>query len=189
MDSLRIKTVGEISEQGAFVGPVSLSENDKTGIASARKVSKSKKVMLPDVASAKGDEATNIHYRHMAGHQVAATDIAPKIIETGLETLTIEPVRKRPKIAATETAHWPVIDPSLIESTQVAKTALLQPYRPSHISPPAGTIAREVHGLQHSCRAAIWAVALLELRKQHGDPQARAFPDHICLSPHRLIFA
>ncbi|WOG27684.1 hypothetical protein [Endozoicomonas sp. 8E] len=165
--------------QAPFVGS-SLSENiDKTGTAFARKVTLSGELMPTDVASAKRDEAANIHCMRNVGQKVAATDIPSKIIETGLETLPIEPVKKRPKIAATETAHWSVIDPSLIESTQVAKTALLQPYRPSHISPPAGTIAREVHGLQHSCRAAIWALALLELRKRHGNPLARAFPDQM----------
>ncbi|WOG27685.1 hypothetical protein [Endozoicomonas sp. 8E] len=179
MDLLPGNTIGGTREQVPF-DDSRLSENiDKTGNAFARKVSISEELMPTEVASAKWVEANNIHDRHNAAHKLTATDIPLKIIETGLETLTIEPVKKRLKIAATEAAHWPVIDPSLIESTQVAKTALLQPYRPSHISPPAGTIAREVHGLQHSCRAAIWAVALLELRKQHGEPLARAFPDHM----------
>ncbi|WP_422139662.1 hypothetical protein [Endozoicomonas sp. ALC020] len=177
MDSLLGKTVGGTREETPFAGS-SLSENiDKTGTAFARKVSISRELMPTDVASAKRDEAANIHCMRNVGQEVAATDIPPKIIETGLETLTIEPVKKRRKIAATETAHWPVIDPSLIESTQVAKTALLQPYRPSNIFPSAQTIARQVHGLQHSCRTAIWAVALLQQRKLHGDRLARAFPD------------
>ncbi|WOG27687.1 HD domain-containing protein [Endozoicomonas sp. 8E] len=179
MDLLPGNTIGGTREQVPF-DDSRLSESiDKTGTAFARKVSISGELMPTEVASAKWVDADNNDFWHKAGHKLAATDIPPKIIETGLETLTIEPAKKRLKIAATEAAHWPVIDSSLIESTQVAKTALLQPYRPSHISPPAGTIAREVHGVQHSCRAAIWAVALLELRKQHGDPQARAFPDHM----------
>ncbi|WP_257282444.1 HD domain-containing protein, partial [Endozoicomonas sp. ISHI1] len=180
MDSLGITTVGETTEQAFFAACVSSSENiDKTGIAFTREVSRSEEVMLPAVASAQQDETINSDFTRKAGHKVAITDITPKIIEAGLETLTIEPVYKRPKLADTETANFPVIDPSLIESTQVAKIALLQSYRPSDISPPAETIAREVHGLQHSCRAAIWAVALLQQRKLHGDPQALAFPDHM----------
>ncbi|WP_422139659.1 hypothetical protein [Endozoicomonas sp. ALC020] len=156
-----------------------LSENiDKTGSAFARKVSISEELMPTDVASAKWVDADNNDFSHKTGHKRAATDILPKIIETELETLTIEPV-KRPKIAATETAHWPVIDQSLIESTQVAKTALLQPYSPDSIAPPAQAIAREVHGVQHSCRTAIWAVALLQQRKLHGDRLAREFPDQM----------
>ncbi|WP_448215445.1 hypothetical protein [Endozoicomonas sp. 2B-B] len=156
-----------------------LSENiDKTGSAFARKVSISEELMPTDVASAKWVDADNNDFSHKTGHKRAATDILPKIIETGLETLTIEPV-KRPKIAATETAHWPVIDPSLIESTQVAKTALLQPYCPNSIAPHAQAIAREVHGVQHSCRTAIWAVALLQQRKLHGDRLAWEFPDQM----------
>ncbi|WP_422473480.1 hypothetical protein [Endozoicomonas sp. ALB032] len=156
-----------------------LSENiDKTGSAFARKVSISEELMPTDVASAKWVDADNNDFSHKIGHKRAATDILPKTIETGLETLTIEPV-KRPKIAATETAHWPVIDPSLIESTQIAKTALLQPYSPDSIAPPAQAIARKVHGVQHSCRTAIWAVALLQQRKLHGDRLAREFPDQM----------
>ncbi|WP_422473476.1 hypothetical protein [Endozoicomonas sp. ALB032] len=156
-----------------------LSENiDKTGSAFARKVRISGELMPTDVASAKWVDADNNDFSHKTGHKRAATDILPKIIETELETLTIEPV-KRPKIAATETAHWPVIDQSLIESTQVAKTALLQPYCPEGIAPPAQAIAREVHGVQHSCRTAIWAVALLQQRKLHGDRLAREFPDQM----------
>ncbi|WP_257282347.1 hypothetical protein [Endozoicomonas sp. ISHI1] len=176
MDSLRIKTI----EQTCFAACVSSSDNiDKTGTAFAREVSRSEDVMLPAVASAKQDEAINSDFMCKAGHKVAVTDIAPKIIDTELETLTTEPVKMRPKTTNTETANFPVIDPSLIESTQVAKIALLQPYRPSDISPPAETITREVHGLQHSCRAAIWAVALLQQRKLHGDSQALAFPGHM----------
>ncbi|WP_422139663.1 hypothetical protein [Endozoicomonas sp. ALC020] len=176
MDPLPIKT----TEQPAFAGCIRSSGNSaKTGVAFAKKVSISEKLMRPDVASEKWNQAIKIDCQ--AGHKrnVTVAEITSKISGTSLAALTIEPLKKRPKIAATETAHWPVIDPSLIESTQVAKTALLQPYRPSHISPPAGTIAREVHGLQHSCRAAIWAVALLQQRKLHGDPLAWAFPDQM----------
>uniref|UniRef100_UPI0021487EFD hypothetical protein n=1 Tax=Endozoicomonas sp. ISHI1 TaxID=2825882 RepID=UPI0021487EFD len=178
MDSLRIETI----EQAFFAGCVSSSENiDKTGIAFAREVSRSEDVMLPAVASAKQDEVINSDFTRKLGHKAAIIDIAPKIIETGLETVTIEPAGKRRKLAATETetANLPIIDQSLIESTQVAKTALFLHYRPNSIAPHAQTIARPVHGLQHSCRTAIWAVALLQQRKLHGDSQALAFPDHM----------
>ncbi|WOG27686.1 hypothetical protein [Endozoicomonas sp. 8E] len=179
MDLLPSNTLGGTREQAPF-DDSRLSENiDKTGNAFARKVSISEELMPTDVASAKWVDANNIHDRHNAGHKLTATDIPPKIIETGQETLTIEPVKKRPKIAETETTKLPIIDPSLIESTQVAKTALLQPYSPDSIAPHAQAIARQVHGLQHSCRTAIWAVALLQQRKLHGDLLARAFPDHM----------
>ncbi|WP_257252618.1 MULTISPECIES: hypothetical protein, partial [unclassified Endozoicomonas] len=116
MDSLRIKTI----EQTCFAACVSSSDNiDKTGTAFAREVSRSEDVMLPAVASAKQDEAINSDFMCKAGHKVAVTDIAPKIIDTELETLTTEPVKMRPKTTNTETANFPVIDPSLIESTQV----------------------------------------------------------------------
>ncbi|WOG27693.1 hypothetical protein [Endozoicomonas sp. 8E] len=180
MDPLRIKTVGEIIQQGAFADLASLSENlDKTGSAFARKVSISEELMPTNVASEKWVDADNNDFWHKAGQKVAVTDIAPKITKTWLETLPIGLVKKRPKIAETETAHWPVIDPSLIESTQVAKTALLQHYCPNSVAPQAQAIARPIHGLQHSCRTAIWAVALLQQRKLHGDPLARAFPDQM----------
>ncbi|WOG27683.1 hypothetical protein [Endozoicomonas sp. 8E] len=183
MDSLPSKTVGGTTEQLSFAGSIPSSDNSgNTGVAFAtRKVSGRDEVMLPGAASEKWDQAIKIDCQ--AGHKrnVTVADITSKISGTSLAALTSEPVEKCPKIGKTETepAHWPVIDPSLIESTQVAKTALLQPYHPSHISPSAQTIAREVHGVQHSCRTAIWAVALLELRKQHGDPLARAFPDQM----------
>ncbi|WP_422136526.1 hypothetical protein [Endozoicomonas sp. ALD040] len=179
MDSLPGYTVDGTREQAPFEDS-RLSENiDKTGSAFARKVSISGELMPTDVASANWFDADNNDFRRKTAHKLAATDIPPKIIATGLETLTIEPVKKRPKIAATETAHLPVIDPSLIESTQVAKSALLQHYCPNIIVPHAQAIARPVHGVQHSCRTAIWAVALLQQRKLHGDRLARAFPDHM----------
>ncbi|WP_422452050.1 hypothetical protein [Endozoicomonas sp. ALC066] len=183
MDSLPRKTVGGTTEQLSFAGCIPSSDNSvNKGVAFAtRKVSELEEVMLPGAASEKWNQAIKIDCQ--AGHKrnVTVADITSKISGTSLATLTSEPVEKCPSIGETETepAHWPVIDPSLIESTQVAKTALLQPYRPSHISPSAQTIAREVHGLQHSCRAAIWAVALLQQRKLHGDRLAREFPDQM----------
>ncbi|WP_448215451.1 hypothetical protein [Endozoicomonas sp. 2B-B] len=181
MDSLPRKTVGGTTEQLSFAGCIPSSDNSvNTGVAFAtRKVSELEEVMLPGAASEKWNQAIKIDCQ--AGHKrnVTVADITSKISSTSLATLISEPVEKCPKTGETETAHWPVIDPSLIESTQVAKTALLQPYRPSHISPPAGTIARKVHGLQHSCRAAIWAVALLQQRKLHGDRLAWEFPDQM----------
>uniref|UniRef100_UPI0021486245 hypothetical protein n=1 Tax=Endozoicomonas sp. ISHI1 TaxID=2825882 RepID=UPI0021486245 len=182
MDLPGIKTVSEKTEQASFAGCIVSSNNaNQTGTAFAREVSRSEEVMVPAVACAKWDEAIEIDFLRKVGHKVAATDIATQIIETGPETLTIEPARKGPKLAATETetANLPIIDQSLIESTQVAKTALLLHYRPSSIAPHAQTIARLIHGLQHSCRTAIWAVALLQQRKLHGDPRALAFPDHM----------
>ncbi|WP_257282495.1 hypothetical protein, partial [Endozoicomonas sp. ISHI1] len=180
MDLPGIKTVSEKTEQASFVGCIGSSNNaNRTGTAFAREVSKSEELMLPAVACAKWDEAIEMDFMGKAAHKVAVTDIAPKIIETALETLNIEPVNKRPKFAELQTAHLPIIDQSLIESTQVAKTALLLHYRPNSIAPHDQTIARPVHGLQHSCRTAIWAVALLQQRKLHGDPQALAFLDHM----------
>ena len=76
--------------------------------------------------------------------------------------------------AKTESSDLPAIDKSLIDSSKVVKTVLLQSYR---FSPNLPTIARPVHGLQHSCRTAIWALSVLQLRKQQHDPQALAFPD------------
>ena len=82
---------------------------------------------------------------------------------------------KREK-ADTESSDLPAIDKSLIDSSKVVKTVLLQSYR---FSPNLRTIARPVHGLQHSCRTAIWALSVLQLRKQQHDPLALAFPDNM----------
>lgn len=64
----------------------------------------------------------------------------------------------------------------LIDSGEAVRKALLQSYHPT--SEPQA-IARPVHGLQHSCRTAIWALSILQLRKLQHDPQALAFPDHM----------
>ncbi|WP_257282743.1 hypothetical protein [Endozoicomonas sp. SESOKO1] len=180
MDSLN--TAGKTTEQASYAGGVRSDNIDKTGIAFARDVGRNEQLMLPVVASVKGDESVvnvDLSRKDVHKHKVTVSDIALKITETALDTVTIEPAHKCVKTAAIEPASLPVIDQSLIESTQVVKTALLMHYRPNSILSHAQPIARPVHGLQHSCRTAIWAVALLQQRKLHGDPQALAFPDHM----------
>ncbi|MBO9494078.1 pentapeptide repeat-containing protein [Thalassotalea sp. G20_0] len=79
-----------------------------------------------------------------------------------------------------ETSSFPIIDLPFIKSIEIpVKTALLQEYHPSSFLPPSQTIARPIHGLQHSCRTAIWALAILQQRKQQQDPRALNFPEHL----------
>ncbi|MGO0305458.1 pentapeptide repeat-containing protein [Endozoicomonas acroporae] len=79
-----------------------------------------------------------------------------------------------------ETSSLPIIDQSFIKSIEIpVKTALLQEYHPSSFLPPSQTIARLIHGLQHSCRSAIWALAILQQRKQQQDHRALTFPEHL----------
>ena len=120
---------------------------------------------------------------HNMGVSVAFSKRDPAAIGTALQSSVTarrsqytEPSLKhliRDKAAA-ESSDLPAIDKSLIDSSKVVKTVLLQSYR---FSPNLPTIARPVHGLQHSCRTAIWALSVLQLRKQQHDPQALAFPD------------
>ncbi|WBA81096.1 hypothetical protein [Endozoicomonas sp. GU-1] len=79
-----------------------------------------------------------------------------------------------------ETSSLPIINQSLIKSIEIpVKTALLQEYHPSSFLPPSQTIARPIHGLQHSCRSAIWALAILQQRKQQHDHRALSFPEQL----------
>ncbi len=72
----------------------------------------------------------------------------------------------------------PVLDRRILEDMEIPiKTCLLQPYQPSSYQPDTLAIARPVHGVQHACRTAIWALALLQLRRQLGDQSALDFPD------------
>ncbi len=82
---------------------------------------------------------------------------------------------KRRKIDI-ETPSLPVTNKLLIDSGEAVRTVLLQSYHPASESQ---AIARPVHGLQHSCRTAIWALSILQLRKLQHDPEALAFPDHM----------
>ncbi|MGI2029528.1 hypothetical protein [Endozoicomonas acroporae] len=152
-----------------------------TGTAFAREVGKSEEVILPVIGSSNHLKA-NVDFTNKPEPKVAViNNPAAKITETALATPTIEPTKTPPKTAKaeTESSNLPIIDQSLIDSSDIPKTTLLQHYFPSSLSPDAQPIARPVHGVQHSCRTAIWAVALLQQRKQHGDPQALAFPDHM----------
>ncbi|WP_257265594.1 pentapeptide repeat-containing protein [Endozoicomonas sp. ONNA2] len=80
----------------------------------------------------------------------------------------------------TETSSLPIIDQPFIKSIEIpVKTALLQEYHPSSFLPSSQTIARPIHGLQHSCRSAIWALAILQQRKQQQDHRALSFPEHL----------
>ncbi|WP_422490250.1 hypothetical protein [Endozoicomonas sp. ALE010] len=154
----------------------------KTSTAFAREVGKSKEVILPITGSSSQALKTNVDFTNKPEPKVAViNNPAVKITETALATPTIEPTKTPPKTAKaeTESSNLPIIDQSLIDSSDIPKTTLLQHYFPSSVSPDAQTIARPVHGVQHSCRTAIWAVALLQQRKQHRDPLALAFPDHM----------
>ena len=90
----------------------------------------------------------------------------------------LEPYLKHPKRSKidTETPSLPVTNKLLIDSGEAVRTVLLQSYHPASESQ---AIARPVHGLQHSCRTAIWALSILQLRKLQYDPEALAFPDHM----------
>ena len=89
---------------------------------------------------------------------------------------TCDPYFKQPKRGKidTESPTPPLTNQLLIDSGEAVRTVLLQSYHPT-----SQAIARPVHGLQHSCRTAIWALSILQLRKLQHDPQALAFPDHM----------
>ncbi|MBO9480974.1 HD domain-containing protein [Salinisphaera sp. G21_0] len=188
MDPLSIKTLDFKSIDGTKEKElsdkrcVSLSNQlVKTGTAFAREVGKSEEVILPVIGSANHLKA-NLDFTNKPEPEVAViNNPAVKITETALATPTIEPTKNPLKTAKaeTESSNLPIIDQSLIDSSDIPKTTLLKHYFPSSLSPDAQTIARPVHGVQHSCRTAIWAVALLEQRKRYGDPQALTFPDHM----------
>ena len=91
---------------------------------------------------------------------------------------TSDPYFKHPKAVKidTELPSPPVTNKLLIDSGAAVRSVLLQSYHPTSESQ---AIARPVHGLQHCCRTAIWALSILELRKLQHDPQALAFPDHM----------
>ena len=91
---------------------------------------------------------------------------------------TSDPYFKHPKAVKidTELPSPPVTNKLLIDSGAAVRTVLLQSYHPTSESQ---AIARPIHGLQHCCRTAIWALSILELRKLQHDPQALAFPDHM----------
>ena len=91
---------------------------------------------------------------------------------------TSDPYFKHPKRGKidTELTSPPITNKLLIDSGEAVRTVLLQSY---HHTSESQAIARPVHGLQHSCRTAIWALSILQLRKLQHDPQALAFPDHM----------
>ena len=141
----------------------------------AREVCGRKDVTKTGVGASKHTMGINTGCKHW---NIAVANTPLLITQSTLLTQPAEPQEKPPQRVKpkTESRNSPVIDKSLIDSSEVAKTALLQSYR---ISPGSEAIARPVHGLQHSCRTAIWALSILQLRKQQHDPQALAFPDHM----------
>ena len=62
----------------------------------------------------------------------------------------------------------------------LVRSYLLQPYDPLNPG-TADTIERLGHGVQHASRMAVWALALLQLRRQHRDVNALALPDEMTL--------
>ena len=98
--------------------------------------------------------------------------------ENALPAQTSDPYFKHPKRGRidTESPTPPVTNTLLTNSSNAVRTVLLQSYHPTSDSQ---AIARPVHGIQHSCRTAIWALSILQLRKLQHDAQALAFPDHM----------
>ena len=142
--------------------------------AFTRTVYKSEDAMGPSVGAS--DQPMEVDVDGRRKRNIALIDTTWEITDTGPQRL--QPPYKQPKIdqADTESCHSPAIDKLLLQSCEVVKSALLQSYGNS---PDSQTIARPVHGLQHSCRTAIWALSILQLRKLHHDPLALAFPDHM----------
>ena len=139
----------------------------------AREAYKTKDVTRPSVRTSSHNTGVSVA---VSKRDLAAISTASQSSVSARLSQNIEPSLKHLKRekADTESSDLPAIDQSLIDSSKVVKTVLLQSYR---FSPNLRTIARPVHGLQHSCRTAIWALSVLQLRKQQHDPQALAFPD------------
>ena len=139
----------------------------------AREAYKIKDVTRPSVRTSSHNMGVSVA---VSKRDLAAISTASQSSVSARLSQNIEPSVKHLKRekADTESSDLPAIDQSLIDSSKVVKTVLLQSYR---FSPNLRTIARPVHGLQHSCRTAIWALSVLQLRKQQHDPQALAFPD------------
>ena len=171
MDPLNTQTTGTTEKDapdGCFYGL--LHELREIARAFARKVRKIKELIRPRIP-----QTGEVHpdYRCNGEHDVSVVNVTVKITDTDQP---IEPPHNRPTSDKAETVSYnlPAIDKSLIKSSEAVKTILLQSYLNS---PDSQSIARPVHGLQHSCRTATWALSILQLRKQQHDPRALAFPD------------
>ena len=173
MDPLNTRTTGTTEKEapnGCFYGL--LHELVELARAFARKVRRIKELIRPRIPQS---EEVHTDFRCNGEHDVSIVDVTSKITETDQP---VEPPYNRPTSDKAETVSYnlPAIDKSLIKSSEAVKTVLLQSY-PN--SPDSQSIARPVHGLQHSCRTATWALSILQLRKQQLDPLALAFPDHM----------
>ena len=174
MDDLSTKTANKQEKLFFPAGSNFVFNKDADSrVVFAREVCRRNEVTKTGVGASKHTMDVNSGCQH---RNVTVENTPLLITQSPLLTQPTEPQEKPPKRdkADTESRNSPVIDKSLIDSSDVAKTTLLQSYRIS-----SGVIARPVHGLQHSCRTAIWALSILQLRKQQHAPRALAFPDHM----------
>ncbi|WP_422489359.1 hypothetical protein [Endozoicomonas sp. ALE010] len=125
----------------------------------------------------------NSSFGGKAGHNRTVIATEPDIAVDGLKRSTThtvgdQSVRKAGIMESSGLSTDSKLDRQWIKATETpVKTALLQPYRPGATS--GQEIARLHHGLQHSCRTATWALAVLQLRKEQQDRPALAFPDRM----------
>ena len=180
MDSLNMEMLSkkahdlkaDAAGKESFNSAVNLPDKPVTSAtAFAREVNKTEDATRPSVRTSSHNPEVPVAF---SKRDLAST--ASQNSVTARLSQNIEPPLKhlRRDKTETESSDLPAIDKSLIDSGKVVKTVLLQSYR---FSPNLPTIARPVHGLQHSCRTAIWALSVLQLRKQQHHPSALAFPD------------
>ena len=171
MDPLNTQTTGTTEKDApnrCFYGL--LHELREIARAFARKVRRIRELIRPSIP-----QPGEVHpdFRCNGEHDVSVVNVTVTITDSDQP---IEPPHNPPTSDKAETVSYnlPAIDKSLIKSSEAVKTILLQSYLNS---PDSQSIARPVHGLQHSCRTATWALSILQLRKQQHDPPALAFPD------------
>ena len=167
-----LKTIDAAGKE-SFTSTVNFPDKSVTSAtAFARETNKTEDTTRPSVRTSSHNMGVSVAFskRDLAAISTASHSVVARLSQN------IEPSLKHliKDKAETESSDLPAIDKSLIDSSNVVKTVLLQSYR---FSADLRTIARPVHGLQHSCRTAIWALSVLQLRKQQHDPQALAFPD------------